>query len=605
MKKSWVSLLSLFAVISLVSCQKPASAASTPSSVASVTSVTSPETSPSTVSPSQTVSVSTVPTFSVTNKDVDCYWQSVKNKTTVSLSFINGQNDIPFLEMTSAADLFSTLLSLMISSKYEATLTSQDALFTISVDNGASAVIDFNKKSLTYHHFAQFFQNPGTESVTDVLSYPGFDADGKATYFERETEMTSERLGTELKTLNLNDWKIPLYYQNGKGYLPLQTFTDCFISIRPVYLAYNGQSLFLGSDSISQYDFADLYYSVQAGPRSQPLADFTYQELVFELDNFYGLKSLKKIDSFDTYLTSLSLKDDLLSTDGLVADKALNKLAYSDLADIHTKYLSNSPYAGKASTIPAKDYYSPDYADFYNRYVSGKTNRAAAYGSEVPSYEQVGDTAIITFDTFTGATSDYYATAPTSATKDTMGLVSYAHSEITKAGDTVKNVVLDLSCNTGGEANAAIYILGWFLGTAVVPIENTFGGDQAINVYKTDINLDHTFDDNDTLGSRHLYCLTSRVSFSCGNLVPCLFKGSGKVSLIGQPSGGGSCSVAPISLADGTLFRISSTNHLSTVKNGTFYDIDEGAEPDHAISDLSFLYSNKRQDFVTYLDSLH
>jgi hypothetical protein len=536
---------------------------------------------------------------------VDCYWCSLKNKTTVSLSFINGQNDLPFLEMTSAKSVLSTLFSLMISSTYKATLTSQDACFTLSVDNRASAVIDFNKKTLSYHHFAQFFQNPGTESVTDVLSYPCFDAAGKATYFEREDTQTSQRLGTELKTLDLSAWKIPLYYQNGKGYLPLQTFTDCFISIRPVYLAYNGQSLFLGSDSISQYDFADLYYSVQAGFRSQPLADFTYQELVFELDNFYGLKSLKKIDSFDTYLTSLSLKEGLLSTDGLVADKALNKLAYSDLADIHTKYLSNSPYAGKASTITAKDYYSPDYADFYNRYVSGKTNRAAAYGSDVPSYEQVGDTAIITFDTFTGATSDYYASAPTSATKDTMGLVSYAHSEITKAGDTVKNVVLDLSCNTGGEANAAIYILGWFLGTAVVPIENTFGGDQAINVYKTDINLDHTFDDKDTLGSRHLYCLTSRVSFSCGNLVPCLFKGSGKVSLIGQPSGGGSCSVAPISLADGTLFRISSTNHLSTVRNGTFYDIDEGAEPDYAISVLSFLYSNKRQDFVTYLASLH
>ena len=145
----------------------------------------------------------------------------------------------------------------------------------------------------------------------------------------------------------------------------------------------------------------------------------------------------------------------------------------------------------------------------------------------------------------------------------------------------------------------------WFLGESVISINDSITGTQGMNAYRVDANLDHKFDDSDALGNRRLYCLTSRTSFSCGNLLPCLFKNSGKVSLIGQKSGGGACVVAPISLADGTVFRISGAKRLDYVKNGTFYSIDQGADPDFAISDLSFLYQNGRADLVSYIDSLH
>lgn len=181
----------------------------------------------------------------------------------------------------------------------------------------------------------------------------------------------------------------------------------------------------------------------------------------------------------------------------------------------------------------------------------------------------------------------------------------YAHKQILAAGDTVKNVVMDLSCNTGGAADMAAMASAWFLGESVISLNNTFSGSEAMNAYRVDANLDRKFDENDTLGSRKFYCLTSRVSFSCGNLVPNLFKNSGKVSLIGQKSGGGACVVAPVSLADGTIFRVSGDRRLNTVKNGTFYNIDQGADPDYAISDLSFLYQNKRADLVSYIDSIH
>ena len=69
-------------------------------------------------------------------------------------------------------------------------------------------------------------------------------------------------------------------------------------------------------------------------------------------------------------------------------------------------------------------------------------------------------------------------------------------------------------------------------------------------------------------------------SFSRGNPVPATCMVSGKVTMIGQTSGGGSCVVLPCATASGALLQICGPKQLSIVKNGGFYDIDTGVEPD-------------------------
>ena len=98
------------------------------------------------------------------------------------------------------------------------------------------------------------------------------------------------------------------------------------------------------------------------------------------------------------------------------------------------------------------------------------------------------------------------------------------------------------------------------------------------------MNRDGVFDEKDTVADKNLFCLTSPVCFSCGNLVPCAFKESGKVTLLGRTTGGGSCGVLYSSSAWGTSFQISANTRLSFLKNGAFYDIDRGADPDYLIS---------------------
>ena len=99
-----------------------------------------------------------------------------------------------------------------------------------------------------------------------------------------------------------------------------------------------------------------------------------------------------------------------------------------------------------------------------------------------------------------------------------------------------------------------------------------------------------------------LYCLTSNNSFSCGNLVPAAFRSSGRVTLIGQPTGGGSCVVQPCTTAAGTLFQISSNKQVSIIKNGSFYNTDGGIEPDFRLEKPESFYD--RPALVEYLHDL-
>lgn len=149
---------------------------------------------------------------------------------------------------------------------------------------------------------------------------------------------------------------------------------------------------------------------------------------------------------------------------------------------------------------------------------------------------------------------------------------------------------------------AAVFVLGWVLGNAPVSIRNGMTGAISTAIYNVDVNLDRVFDFDDTLLDKKVYCLISPVSFSCGNLVPCVLKTVPNVTLIGKASGGGSCAVLPMSNAGGALFQISSPMHLMYAKNGSYYDIDQGAEPDYYIDSIENYYDRER--LTEFINSL-
>ena len=164
-------------------------------------------------------------------------------------------------------------------------------------------------------------------------------------------------------------------------------------------------------------------------------------------------------------------------------------------------------------------------------------------------------------------------------------------------------MVLDLSCNGGGADNVAAYVTAWFLGECCISNVDQMTGAMSTGVYKADVNLDRVFDEKDNLGGRRLFCLESPFSFSNGNYVPCAFKESGKVTLLGRTSGGGSCNVLVANSPWGTSFQISANTRVSFLKNGSFYDVDRGAEPDVVISTPEKYYD--RAALTDFINSIY
>ena len=435
-------------------------------------------------------------------------------------------------------------------------------------------------------------------------------------------------------TFDLDDYHIPVYWtaDGSDVYLPLAVLSSLFSCGSTLGMIYSNGTLFFTNGGIPWPVLTDsqgrtqedLLYASGAGDRPQALTELTYNLLCLELDLNYGLKSEHGIyGTFDEYLTQTGLKYYMLETDGKLFYDSLAQLTTAYFADFHSGVKNAGPYAGKGYS--SKPTSLPASTEIMIRNMKSLLDARAAAGLTVDEaraqysqscrvlepYMEVDDTAYITFDAFytMAAFMNFYSEDFAEQIEDyidfdTIALVVYAHSRITREDSPIRKVVIDLSNNGGGMVNAAMFVASWFLGKCCFSISNPVTGGYFTTAYEADVNLDGRITADDTLDGRglELYCLISGSSFSCGNLVPAMFKESDRVVLLGQTSGGGACVVQPSVTADGTAFQYSSSRHICTVKNGSYYSVDQGVTPDFTISKLSHMYDRQwLTDFIADL----
>ena len=325
-----------------------------------------------------------------------------------------------------------------------------------------------------------------------------------------------------------------------------------------------------------------------------------------QISHLYGLKEIHDIRSFDDLFIETDYRENLCSTDPNVKDGALNDFIDYYLDDLHSVFALPSYRTEEMKTIGGSGLSSRQDT------ATGEIYSEARDSSDrkIPSYEEVGNTAYITFDMFDMPLqpADYYEgdydvdMDSASETMDTVALILYAHEQINREDSPIENVVIDLSLNGGGALDAAALVCAWYLGEASLSVRSSLTGAVSTGTYRADVNLDGKYDDNDTVSDKNLFCLIGPYSFSCGNLVPNVFKSSRRVTLLGRESGGGSCSILPLSTAYGSTFQISSPYRMSYLKNGSYYDIDTGIEPDCLITKPENFYD--REILTEYINKL-
>ena len=193
------------------------------------------------------------------------------------------------------------------------------------------------------------------------------------------------------------------------------------------------------------------------------------------------------------------------------------------------------------------------------------------------SYAELGDTAIFMFDAFRldldGWENYYHQGGELPVETDTYAAF-HAALDKAAANPEIKNFVIDLSLNSGGESFAMSAMVALVCGESDIRFEDTVNGERTCVSYLTDTNLDGIIDEKDLLVHYDLNfaVLVSNQTFSSGNAMASVLSDKG-IPVLGERSGGGSCSVQSNSTADGWIYTISNNIHLI---NAAGEDIDAG-----------------------------
>ena len=530
------------------------------------------------------------------------YVASADNKQKISLYFVNG-GVIPYISIADISGLWKQIYD---------------------IDNPAEEFfkLDYNTNE-DHAVYARGAYTLDFDCANDTIEFNDFDAVFKsqngllvdmvvltantAGLFQ-QSSLSTDRYGKGV-VFDLKPYEIDLVKDGDAYYAPLQTISDVIFSFYGCMALYNGDCVIIGGGLDEK--LTEIFKS-GTGEWSEELAKFSYNETCFVLDYEYGLKEIHDIDSFDDLFIETDLKSEFLSEDEVTAEGALYKLIYLYLGDLHSQFNGTSYLTKNTEELAeiakpigsglAGTSRNNDMAEFL-------AARETYYPDGIPAYEEVANTAYITFDAFADRSADIdYFAQPTEADNseaDTIRLMQYACQQILRENSPIENVVLDLSINSGGDTCTAEYVMATFLGQADLSTKNTLTGAMTDAVYTIDTNLDGKFDEEDTLAGKgfHLYCLESPISFSCGNLVPNAFKTSHKVTLLGQESGGGSCAIHPLCTASGSQYQVSGYRRFSVMKNGSFYDVDKGAQPDYFIGDVNRFYD--RKELTEYINALN
>ena len=475
-------------------------------------------------------------------------------------------------------------------------------------------MIEYLKKTGAY----QALDEEGREALDDAMESPaddeslqGDESVGKSEEEAAEPSLFTLKDGTyvnragDIITLDLADYDIDIVAAQGECFVPFQTMNDLLVNMTYMQFVFDGEKVLGSAYGCSLIDEMD---SAEKHELSEEMALFNYNELRLLLDCKYGLKPEHGIEDFETFLNvNTNLGRDLASTDPMRASLTLTRLLYLYFDDLHSGFIRGSGLYERDEEMEQaiiRAYLGPSIRRSIALNEIYSEARKKYYRAWVPGYEEVDDTAFITFDSFTSDRLNYYAPGiDYDDPKDTIDLIIYANREIRREGSPVKNIVVDLSNNGGGAANAAIFLISWLLGEADIAMRDTFTGAETNAMYLADVNLDGKYDENDNVAEGYrLYCLTSNSSFSCGNLVPAACMSSGRVTLVGQTTGGGSCVVLPCTTAAGAVFQMSGNAQISIIRNGSFYNTDAGIEPHFYLEKPESFYD--RPALVEYLHEL-
>ena len=411
-------------------------------------------------------------------------------------------------------------------------------------------------------------------------------------------------------TFDFAKYGIQVYADGDDVYLPLELLSTMFTDVGCNHVLWNGESVLkpvldintLGVTPLEWYE-SKYIGSLLTGnrKREEDVIREDYAELCFILDYFFGHPGVALLDggirekgldaALDDTPELASIKDRLKDPDMLEYMLALNDLFNIGLDDGHCMYygintvaLPGFSYPEILEKIKTRLQSMYQLRTFGLQEVRGEVGKArkAAWGDDV--YRECGSTAIIRIDEFhddVAGWEAYYA-GTGEIPMDAVG-ITWTGLKRASENPAIKNILFDLSTNAGGSLDMLAYMMDLMFGEKNVCGYNVLTGQREHAVVHSDKNLDGVFDEKDeeVKYDFNYAVLTTRAAFSCGNLMPFVMQEHGAV-LLGEPTGGGSCSVQMGTLTNGGQFMMSSWLWALRDENGE--SVEGGCKTDLPIA---------------------
>ena len=476
-------------------------------------------------------------------------------------------------------------------------------VYTVTSANGEVATIDTAKDTLSCADYQNFIST----TIFRQDNVPNVYFDGAP--FLRVKNVTSEK-APDPKTIDFSKYRIDLIDKDDDILLPVATASNLFMGPTMITCFCTSDTIYFIDPNDPHWETQKLLYNsayynglnktFKKGTRTEEEALFSYGELCFLIDTYYGLpgreylhEPLKQTRDLDKVLSEHSdvtrkAKEFLSSTKyeeylaGLKMLASFVSDAGHSVVDYGTNYLlyQNSELRTKVNNVlqsinfNASNYSAP--RNINSIYEAG-LNAAISDGPSISdnSYVLQGDTLLYRMNIFDFNIYDWtkYYNNPTTLRlpKDAVGNFKRMLEKY-KDDESVKNVIVDISQNPGGYGDVVCAFMGLMNANTYQHSYDTIGNREITVNYEFDKNFDGVFDEHDdeVHYNFNFGILSSAYSFSCGNLLPAQAKESG-IALFGDKSGGGSCAVIDATSAEGLYVRLSCQDHLCGL-DGTDYE---------------------------------
>ena len=519
-------------------------------------------------------------------------------------------SEIPYVSLEDGVDWMSQVRQTALKDKkYKYEFKKDGGNFVISNDTGAKCSINKDTQTFVYDDYDKF-----TSFSTDLqkpLALLPLSEKNKAIKLVSNEYTAGKKIEIGLKNYS----KLDIYEKNDKLYLPISVFNSLLFNTGSnLNLAYNGTNLFLiaGSTLVDtsiipvETDLAKKFREGAAKEKiSEEYLDYYYQSLCLDFNINYGLKD--KFNDFDTFVTTYDYKKDLLNTDPKQIDN-YTAIVLSWLNDGHTALSNFSnyyPFGDNKVDEPKMNPVKKNLDEMDAAFTKAKEKKNIEDGLDYS-----GDTVFVTFKEFKPVDEDFLYVPKTSkdddlgelgaelddlldslTTANTAKLFNKLYEDLTsdKYKNTIKNIVIDLTANDGGAADALIYSLSTLLGNVTVDSVNSLTGGHSKQVYKADINADGEINEKDKplseLGFK-IFFLDSQYSFSSANAMPYIAKlNNPNVVTLGAKTAGGPCALRQVVTPINSVIAASSLNTLSKLEDGKYVNIDDGIKADVSLTE--------------------